>query len=45
MEKLLDKLYDFSVSAGWKLIAAAVILIVGLKLTGMLQKLMRKGKG
>lgn len=44
-ERMLSSLIEFLKSFGIKLIAVAAILIIGFKLTNMLAKLIKKGKG
>lgn len=44
MEKFLESLVDFGTTAGLKIIFAALVLIVGLKLVALLIKVMKRGK-
>ncbi|MGN0635140.1 MAG: mechanosensitive ion channel family protein [Acutalibacteraceae bacterium] len=44
LDKLLDKIYDFAITYGFRLLFAALLLFLGFKLTNFIVKLYKKSK-
>lgn len=44
LDKLIDKIYDFAITYGFRLLFAALLLIIGFKLTNFIVKLYKKSR-